>query len=94
LVVEHPAWRDGTTYVWLMAAHRLGALTAGLRERGFPADAPCLVVQDASTPDERSVRAPLGGLVAAVREAGIQPPAVVVVGRVVGVGVVAGERAA
>ncbi len=78
-----PAWRSGTTWVWLMAVHRLDALVSGLRERGFPDDLPCAIVERASRPDQVVTRARLGELTEAARRAGCRPPAVVVMGEAV-----------
>jgi uroporphyrin-III C-methyltransferase len=78
-----PAWRPGTTWVWLMAVHRLDALVSGLRERGFPDDLPCAIVERASRPDQVVTRARLGSLTDAARRAGCRPPAVVVMGAAV-----------
>ncbi len=78
-----PAWRPGTTTVFLMAVHRLDALVSGLLHAGYPADLPAMVVSHASTPDERRCVSPLVSLAATAREAGLRAPAVVLVGAVV-----------
>jgi uroporphyrin-III C-methyltransferase/precorrin-2 dehydrogenase/sirohydrochlorin ferrochelatase len=72
----------GTVCV-LMGLANLPAIVAALLDGGRPADTPAAAVQDGTTGAQRSVRAPLSGLVDAVAAAGIRPPAVVVIGRVV-----------
>jgi uroporphyrin-III C-methyltransferase/precorrin-2 dehydrogenase/sirohydrochlorin ferrochelatase len=74
----------GTVCV-LMGLKHLPAIVAALLAGGRPADTPAAVVQDGTTGAERVVRAPLSGLVDAVKAAGIRPPAVVVIGSVVSV---------
>ncbi len=75
--------RLGGTLVLLMAVGRLGAVCDALVAGGRPAGTPVAVVQDGSLPTQRTVVTTLGR--AAVDAAGVQAPAVVVVGEVVGV---------
>jgi uroporphyrin-III C-methyltransferase/precorrin-2 dehydrogenase/sirohydrochlorin ferrochelatase len=51
---------------------------------GRPADTPVAVVQDGTMRIQRSLRATLATVADAVREQGINPPAVVVIGPVAG----------
>lgn len=74
------------TLVLMMAIDKLPAIAATLIGHGKPADTPAAVVADGSTAKERTVRAPLDGIAAAVAEHGIRPPAIVVIGDVVSLG--------
>jgi uroporphyrin-III C-methyltransferase/precorrin-2 dehydrogenase/sirohydrochlorin ferrochelatase len=74
------------TIVLLMAVDKLPAITAALVEHGRDAATPAAVVQEGSTAGQRVIRAPLGELAAAARQAGIRPPAIAVIGDVVAVG--------
>jgi len=80
-------WRalaeSGHTLVILMGLTHLERLCADLVAAGRSADTPAAVVQEATTPRERSVASTLAGLPDAVREAGIVAPATVIVGGVV-----------
>jgi uroporphyrin-III C-methyltransferase len=78
-----PAFDDATTYVFLMGVHRLDALVADLLGAGFPPSWPAAIVESASRPGQRTVRAPLAALAARAAEQGVAAPATVVVGRVV-----------
>jgi uroporphyrin-III C-methyltransferase/precorrin-2 dehydrogenase/sirohydrochlorin ferrochelatase len=66
-----------------MGLKNLGQITARLIAEGRPAETPAAVVQEGSTSHQRSLRSTLGEVTAAVAEAGIRPPAVVVIGDVV-----------
>jgi uroporphyrin-III C-methyltransferase/precorrin-2 dehydrogenase/sirohydrochlorin ferrochelatase len=71
------------TLVIMMGLKNLPAIAARLIAEGRPADTPAAVVQEGSTEAQRSLRATLGTIADATREAGIRPPAVVVIGDVV-----------
>lgn len=71
------------TLIILMPLQNLSAITAELLAAGRAAATPALVVQHGTLPQQRQVRATLGTLVEAVQSAGIQRPAVVVLGDVV-----------
>ncbi|TCB95836.1 uroporphyrinogen-III C-methyltransferase [Micromonospora zingiberis] len=73
------------TLVILMGLKNLPAITATLLEHGRPADTPAAVVQEATTGAQRTIRSTLGAVAVDVAAAGLRPPAVVVVGDVVGV---------
>lgn len=81
---DQHAWsalaRGGSTLVFLMAVEHLEEIAAELLAHGRPADEPCALVQWATTPRQRVVAAPLAELAAAARSAGVEPPAVLVVG--------------
>ncbi|HEX6500077.1 MAG TPA: uroporphyrinogen-III C-methyltransferase [Micromonosporaceae bacterium] len=66
----------------LMGLRNLDAIVATLRAHGRSAHTPAAVVQEGTTGTQRVVRAALGDLPRAVAEAGLRPPAVVVVGAV------------
>ncbi|MEN3269103.1 uroporphyrinogen-III C-methyltransferase [Pseudonocardia sp.] len=84
-LVDWPALgRLRGTVVLLMAVERIAAFAAALIDGGRPADTPVAVVQDGTTRIQRSLRATLATVADAVREHGISPPAVVVVGPVAG----------
>ena len=72
------------TVVVLMGVDTAPAIAAALVEHGRAPDTPVAVVADGSTTSQRTVRTTLAGLSRAVAEAGIRPPAVWVVGEVVG----------
>ncbi|WP_323100410.1 uroporphyrinogen-III C-methyltransferase [Intrasporangium sp. YIM S08009] len=81
--------RSNTTLVVLMGVATLGAIADTLVREGLPADTPAAVVADAGLPSMRSVRAPLSGIDAAARAAGLGAPAVAVIGAVAGLDVLA-----
>ena len=80
------AARQEGTLVFLMGLSRLENTCRKLMENGLPPDTPAAVVSRATTPLQRTVRAPLGELAAAVRAAGLPPPAITVVGQVASLG--------
>ena len=83
--VDWRALADGpATLVLLMALDPLDAVTAELVKRGRPASTPTAVIRNATLPDQQVLVATLGTVAAEVRRAGLRPPAVVVVGDVVG----------
>jgi uroporphyrin-III C-methyltransferase/precorrin-2 dehydrogenase/sirohydrochlorin ferrochelatase len=71
------------TVVVLMGLKNLAAISARLIAEGRPAGTPAAVVQEGSTTHQRALHSTLGAIAADVAEAGIRPPAVVVVGDVV-----------
>jgi uroporphyrin-III C-methyltransferase/precorrin-2 dehydrogenase/sirohydrochlorin ferrochelatase len=74
----------GTVCV-LMGLKNLPYIAAALRDGGRGDDTPVAVIQEATTSDQRTVRATLKTVVEAVTDAGVRPPAVVVIGDVVNV---------
>jgi uroporphyrin-III C-methyltransferase/precorrin-2 dehydrogenase/sirohydrochlorin ferrochelatase len=72
------------TLVILMGIERIGAIAATLLANGRDAQTPVAVIQEGTMPGERRVQTTLGLIEDAVAEAGIRPPAIVVVGPVVG----------
>jgi uroporphyrin-III C-methyltransferase/precorrin-2 dehydrogenase/sirohydrochlorin ferrochelatase len=84
-VIDWQALADGpATLLLLMALDRVGAAAAELVKRGRPGSTPVAVVRRATLPDQQVLVATLDTVAAAVAEAGLRPPAVVVVGEVVG----------
>jgi uroporphyrin-III C-methyltransferase/precorrin-2 dehydrogenase/sirohydrochlorin ferrochelatase len=78
------------TVVLLMAVERIGVFADALMAGGRPADTPVAVVQDGTMRIQRTARATLATVAEAVHEHDINPPAVVVVGPVAGLGPVRG----
>jgi uroporphyrin-III C-methyltransferase len=72
------------TVVVLMGVDTAPAIAAALVEHGRAPDTPVAVVTDGSTATQRTVRTTLAALPRTVTEEGIRPPAVWVVGAVVG----------
>src|SRR3954464_13111306 len=79
------------TVVVLMGVDNAPAIAAALVEHGRAPETPVAVVADGSTPTQRTVRTTLDGLAKTMADEGIRPPAVWVVGDVVGLA--AGARA-
>lgn len=74
------------TIVLLMAVERIELFAKVLLEGGRPADTPVLVVQHGSTLAQRTLRATLGDAPERIREEGIRPPAIIVIGPVAAFG--------
>lgn len=74
------------TIVLLMAVERIELFAQVLRDGGRPPETPVLVVQHGTTSAERVVRATLADAAEVIRSEGIRPPAIIVIGAVVGVG--------
>lgn len=73
------------TIVLLMAVERIELFAAALLAGGRSADTPVLVVQHGTTAAQRVVRARLDDVAETVRAEEIRPPAIIVIGPVVGV---------
>ncbi|MBN3930052.1 uroporphyrinogen-III C-methyltransferase [Streptomyces verrucosisporus] len=73
------------TLVMLMAVERIGAIAEALVEHGRAPDTPVAVVQEGTMVGQRRVDATLATAARTVEEEGVRPPAVIVVGEVVGV---------
>jgi uroporphyrin-III C-methyltransferase/precorrin-2 dehydrogenase/sirohydrochlorin ferrochelatase len=76
--------RSGGTLVLLMAIAHLDAVAAELVKRGRPAATPVAVISDGTTPRQRVLTSTLGAVADEAAATGFRPPAVVVVGDVVG----------
>lgn len=74
------------TIVLLMAVERIELFAQVLTRGGRPPQTPVLVVQHGTTSAERVVRATLENAAEVIRSEGIRPPAIIVIGSVVGVG--------
>ncbi len=83
-----------TTLVVYQGVGKLDALARRLVARGIDPETPAAVAARLSWPDERVVMAPLSGIAARAREAGIGAPAVLVAGHVVGLWALLGYRRA
>lgn len=75
--------RASPVLVIYMAIKHLDLLVAKLRHAGLSADRPAALVSNATLPDMRVLTSTLGGISATARQAGIEPPALFVVGEVV-----------
>jgi uroporphyrin-III C-methyltransferase / precorrin-2 dehydrogenase / sirohydrochlorin ferrochelatase len=75
--------RGTGTLVLLMAIAHLDAVAAELIKRGRDAATPVAVICDGTTADQQVLTSTLGTVAADAAAAGVQPPAVVVIGEVV-----------
>jgi uroporphyrin-III C-methyltransferase/precorrin-2 dehydrogenase/sirohydrochlorin ferrochelatase len=75
--------RGDATVVLLMAVSNLEKIAASLIDHGRPASTPAAVVENASLPDQRIIRGPLGDIAGLAVSATVVPPAVVIIGTVV-----------
>jgi len=73
------------TVVLLMAVQNLPAIAARLVAGGRAASTPVAIVSEGTMPGERTLLTTLGSVEADMNEAGVRPPAIVVVGDVVAV---------
>jgi siroheme synthase len=76
--------RSGGTLVLLMAVAHLDGVAAELVKRGRSAATPVAVISDGTTPQQRVLTSTLGAVAGEAAAAEVRPPAVVVVGDVVG----------
>lgn len=84
-LVNWPALaRLSGTLVLLMAVERIGKFARILQENGRSPETPVLVVQHGTTSAERVLPATLSDVAERIRDHGIRPPAVIVVGPVAG----------
>lgn len=74
------------TLVLLMAVDKIGPIAQALMEHGKAADTPVALVQEGTTAAQRRVDATLATVADAVRTEDVRPPAVIVIGDVVGLG--------
>jgi uroporphyrin-III C-methyltransferase len=84
---REPDWRalanPGTTAVFYMGLARLDRIVAQLKEHGAPGTRPAAIIAQASTAQQRVIESTLDGISDAVARAGIDSPALLVVGDVV-----------
>jgi len=71
------------TVVFYMGVGQLPTIAERLMAAGRSADTPAAVIENAASPRQRVVVATLGTIAVEVRRAGVEPPAVTVVGEVV-----------
>ena len=76
--------RPRQTVVFYMGVTQLPAICEQLVAHGLPASTPAAVVRRGTTRGQKVVSSDLGHLAQAVQEAGIVPPALTIVGEVVG----------
>lgn len=74
------------TLVLLMSVEKMGAIAEALVRHGRDAGTPVAVIQEGTTAAQRRVDATLATVGERIKEEGIRPPAVIVVGDVVAVG--------
>jgi uroporphyrin-III C-methyltransferase / precorrin-2 dehydrogenase / sirohydrochlorin ferrochelatase len=85
--VDWPALAaSGATLVVLMGVESLGLIADTLVRNGRPPGTPVAVIADGTLPTQRTINATLQTVATQAAEAGIRPPAVVVVGEVVTIG--------
>jgi uroporphyrin-III C-methyltransferase/precorrin-2 dehydrogenase/sirohydrochlorin ferrochelatase len=72
--------------VLLMAVERIEQFAKVLLDGGRPAETPVLVVQHGTTAAQRTLRATLGDAAERIREDGVRPPAIIVIGPVAAFG--------
>jgi uroporphyrinogen III methyltransferase/synthase len=79
-------WEDyaqlGATLCVYMGVKNLPVITRRLQAGGMPATTPVAIVQDATTPDHRQIIATLGTIAAEAARAGVEAPAMLIIGAV------------
>jgi len=75
------AQHQATMLIYLSAG-LIDTVVEELRRGGYPDTTPVAVVEKASWPEEKTVRAPLGDIARLVRQAGIRKTAIIAVGEV------------
>jgi uroporphyrin-III C-methyltransferase / precorrin-2 dehydrogenase / sirohydrochlorin ferrochelatase len=73
------------TLVLMMAVERIGAVAAELLSHGRSPDTPVSVIADGTMPTQRTIDSTLEQVDRVVGQEGIRPPAIIVVGDVVGI---------
>lgn len=76
--------RVGGTIIVLMGVANAAAIAAALAEGGLSAQTPAALICDGSLPTERTIRTTLGAIASTVTAENVEPPAVIVIGEVVG----------
>lgn len=88
-------WRrlvgTGSTIVILMGLANAEAISAGLIDGGMPPDMPAAVLCSGSTDKQRTAVTTVGGLADAIRDNGLEPPGIMIVGTVVGLRDILGD---
>ena len=80
--LDWPALASGGTVVIYMGARNLAAVAARLVEHGRRPDTPAALVRWGTLPRQRTLTAPLGEIASRAGQAGMGPPALLVVGEV------------
>ncbi len=75
--------RMGSTLVIYMAMAHLEEVVSRLISAGLPAETPAAVITKATLPDQRHLTAHLADLPVRVKQEGLGPPSIVIIGRVV-----------
>ena len=78
--------RERQTVVFYMGVAKLSSIVARLRAAGAPAALPAALIEQATLPGERVLRATLATIADLGQQAGISPPALLIVGEVAAVG--------
>jgi uroporphyrin-III C-methyltransferase / precorrin-2 dehydrogenase / sirohydrochlorin ferrochelatase len=76
--------RSAASLVIFMGLHNLGAIVGALLENGRDPQCPAAVIENGTLKAQRTVAGPLANIADLVAESGIQPPALIVIGGVVG----------
>ena len=74
--------RPNQTAVFYMGLNHLDSIVANLRAHGVPAERAAAVIEQGTSAQQRVVTAPIAELAARVEEAGIESPALLIVGEV------------
>jgi uroporphyrinogen III methyltransferase/synthase len=94
--VDHLPWehlaRSGFTLVSYMGVKTVGIITQRLMEAGLSPATPAMMVQEGTTPGQRSVFGTVENIAALAHQADIRPPAVTVMGEVVSLGAELGPQ--
>ncbi len=72
-----------TTLVVYMGVANIGQIAMGLMTEGLQGSTPVMAISRATTPQERRMVSTLAGIAADTRDAGLEPPTLFVIGRVV-----------
>jgi len=83
LQVDWESMKADETIVFLMGLHNLPKITKNLIKIGKPKETPCAVISRGTTPDQKSVIGTLEDIDEKVKNAKVQRPALIVVGKVV-----------
>ncbi len=81
--IDWSDYADDRTLVLLSSVNRVGEIAERLVAAGRPDDTPVAVTRVGTTTAQETVTSTLAGVAAAVEDAGITPPAIVVIGAVV-----------
>ena len=77
--------KSSGTLVLLMAVERIGSVVSELLRYGRSPDTPVSVIADGTLPTQRTINSTLEQVERLVAKEGVRPPAIVVVGEVVGI---------